>query len=1217
MLRAPLLAGNERFTILRELGRGGMGIVYEAFDRERGVRVALKTLYSADATSLYRFKNEFRALADVAHENLVNLYELVADEDVWFFTMELVDGPDFLRYVRPAGRDGAPDVGRLRPALRQLVEGVAALHRAGKVHRDIKPSNVLVTEAGRVVLLDFGIAVDAVTTVVPRTAEFGILGTLEYVAPERCRGEPAAAASDWYSVGVLLYEALTGAVPFAGSTPYAQLLEKQESDPPSPARLAKDVPGDLADICMALLARSPAERLSGGALLERLGISESRLIVRTEAPRPGTDVILVGRSAGLAALEEAFVVAARGDVVALCVHGPSGIGKSTLIRYFTTRLAASQRAIVLGGRCYVRESVPYKALDGVMDTLARLLTSLPDATVQRWLPPEIGALTRVFPTLRRVEAVDQRAAESPEIDDPRELRRRAFAALRALLGAMSAERPIVIHIDDLQWADRDSADLLGGLLAAPRGLRVLFVLSFRREDVPTVPFLQWLLSGAPGIVRSLPVGPLAAAEAAAFARSVLGEHTGDAEAYAERLAQESAGNPFLLDQMVRFVLGAGKNSGPPSLDLGEMLRARIARMPRGAGALLEVLAIAGQPIDAEVAYRAAGLSGDERPLVTTLGVAHLVRADATGGRIDLYHDRIREGLVGAIGGDAARAIHRRLAAGLETKGIDDPESLYAHYLGAGDAAGAAMYAAQAARRAQAALAFERAALFYQRALDLSAGPGPETAAWCIGLGDALASAGRGGEAAQAYLRATPMVDGASALELERRAGQQLLISGRIGEGLDVLGQVLAKVGLALPATPTRAFGLLALRRVRLRLRGLKYRERAAAAVPPDQLTRIDTCWAVAEGMALVDNIQGAAFQALHLLLALEAGEPSRVARALAMEAGFVASSGSPREAAARLADAEALARRLGSPQTLGLCRTIGAVLAFHQGQYERAVALVEEAEAILARERRFAAWQLNIARVYHIPILLELGDIQELCRLSREWLADALDRGNLFAATMFRTGWGSLVWLVADDMQGATDALAASASLRRAGAFSLPDFYGLMSRVLIALYTGDAIAAHAHIVNASSALERSQLLRIKRIRARFAQFRASCAVAAAAERGPTSLLRAAERDARWIERQRHTLGRVNEANGRLLRAAIEAIRGRRGAAVEQLRVALGVYTASGLRLYEAVTRRRLGELLGGDEGADLIAASDRWMREQSVVRPDRFTAAFAPGFPAR
>src|SRR5580698_189326 len=190
--------GTERFEVIRRIGRGGMGVVYEARDREEHRRVALKTLVHFDPASLYLFKQEFRTLAGVTHPNLVRLYELVAvaDQRV-FFAMELVRGVDFAAHVAKvlpvrkadersvttgldapeALRSGTrrasvppppvptlastpADLDRLRPALRQLVEGVQALHTAGKLHRDIKPSNVLVTHEGRVVILDFGVATE-------------------------------------------------------------------------------------------------------------------------------------------------------------------------------------------------------------------------------------------------------------------------------------------------------------------------------------------------------------------------------------------------------------------------------------------------------------------------------------------------------------------------------------------------------------------------------------------------------------------------------------------------------------------------------------------------------------------------------------------------------------------------------------------------------------------------------------------------------------------------------------------------------------------------------------------------------------------------------------------------------------------------------------------------------------------------------------------------
>src|SRR5262245_10825459 len=136
----------ERFVIQHRIGQGAMGVVYAAIDSERNAPVALKTLRGASPQALWRFKNEFRLLAQVVHPNVVLLHELITQGEQHFFTMELLHGVDFLTWVRDDPR-------RLRDALRQLAEGVATIHTHGLLHRDIKPTNVLVTDAGRVVLL--------------------------------------------------------------------------------------------------------------------------------------------------------------------------------------------------------------------------------------------------------------------------------------------------------------------------------------------------------------------------------------------------------------------------------------------------------------------------------------------------------------------------------------------------------------------------------------------------------------------------------------------------------------------------------------------------------------------------------------------------------------------------------------------------------------------------------------------------------------------------------------------------------------------------------------------------------------------------------------------------------------------------------------------------------------------------------------------------------
>jgi tetratricopeptide (TPR) repeat protein len=1006
---------------------------------------------------------------------------------------------------------------------------------------------------------------------------------------------------------------LTGRQPFEG-TGVRLLLEKLEHDPPRPETLVPGLPDDLVSLCLALLARRPAERPTDEGLRRQLRVSGVRVVV-DEHGRQVEGAPLVGRAPQLAQLEDAFRTAEQGQPASACVVGPSGIGKTALVRHFTDGLLADERAIVLAGRCYVRETVPYKALDGVIDMLSRLLRAMPGDLVDAELPADTAALARVFPVLRRVEAVERRAGAALGISDPRELRRRAFGALREILDAIARRRSVVLHIDDLQWADRDSADLLLELLNAAAPARLLFVLGFRSEDVASQPLLGELLDRAVTPTRRrLELGPLASADATDYARRMLGAQRPDAEARARALAQESDGNPFLLDQMVRVAMEAERGGGATALGLGEMLAARLRQMPEGARDLVEVLAVAGQPLDAALAYRAASLGGDERPLITSLRLAHLVRASASTDQVDLYHDRIRESLVRGLSGARTRAIHRRLAEELETARVARPESLYEHCLGAGDDRRAAAYAAQAAAEAQGALAFERAALFYQRALALVAEPGPQTGAWLVGLGDALAAAGRGGEAARAYLDAKPMLDPSRGLELERRAGQQYLISGRLQEGLDVLGRVLERVGLpALAPTPRKAFLTLVLRRLRMEMRGVRYTERPASAVAPDVLTRIDSCWAVAEGLAMVDHIQGAAYQTLHLLMALDAGEPTRVGRALAMEAGISASTGASRRAARLLREAERLADRPDCRATLGLARTSALVAALHVGRFVETDRLALEAETILTEQQSLSAWPLNIARIYHISALANQGRVAEMCRLSRTWLDDVLDRGNRFAATMFRTGWSTFRWLGADDLAGARDALAEALQQCPEGVFYIPHLYCLVAQGYVDLYAGEPEAAYRHIMRVWPTAERSFVLRVHALAVLCLRMRAACAVAAAGVAAdPKPLLARAEREAARLERS-HYSPIWTKAWPQVVRAEVAVARWRREDALAHLDRALDGFAERGAAFFLAVARRKKGELLGGDAGRALVADADAWMTGEGIVDPAHVAATFVPG----
>ena len=1223
--------GNERFQIQRCLGSGGMGVVYEALDRDRNAVVALKTLRWTDPSAIYRLKREFRTLVGIVHPNLVALYELFGEADEWYFTMELVKGSRFLEFVRP----DVLSVERLRSALAQLATGLVALHSAGKLHRDLKPSNVLVTPEGRPVILDFGIAADLVAGEDPlRTAEDGIWGTAEYMSPEQGRGE-ASAASDWYAMGCMLYEALTGRLPFAGAA-LRVLLEKAQQDPPDPSKVKPGLPADLVALCRDLLARRSERRPGAEEILSRLSVALPAPGTVATAPSPAS-ALLIGRDAQLAELERAFGLARSGRAVLTIVRGPSGIGKTALVRTFVEQLVAEDRAVVLSGRCYVRESMPYKGLDGVIDSLTRFLRTLADRDLDRLITRDLATVLQLFPVLGRVPKLLQLPTPERDVVDPVELRRQRFSALQGLFRRIAAEKPVVVHIDDLQWGDADSILLLDSLLGPPDPPALLVIASLSSEDTASPPpFLRTLL-GRTGTesCRELRLSALSEEDTRRLAHALLENErregsgrmrgsTGRAWPDAregsdgvDAIVREAAGNPFLVEQLVHYVAlrppnGKAATSG---VSLGDVLEARLAQLPSGARMLLETLALAGQPLDAAVARDVAGLQEDERQLVALLQAERWLKDTRSAERLELYHDGIRRALLARIDPSRVQLMHLSLANAMEARRADDAETLYEHYLEAGQRERAQRCATQAAVKAGRALAFERAALFYRRALALTPEGGAEAAALYAQLGEALANAGGVRDAAEAYSRAAALSSPSDALELRRLAGEQFLIGGRIQEGLDMLKSVLEATGLGLSKSKGRAVVSLLWHRAWLRLRGLRFVERRAAAIPSAQLARVDVCRTVAEGLGHLDTIRAADFQTRHLLLALRAGEPDRLARALALEGGFSAALGGRSRWYDRLlAEAEGLGGRIQSPHVLGLCAVMTGAAAYFAGEFERARDATKQAERLLLEHGIGIAWELVTARFYHTVSLYYLGEVEELGRCAAAYLKDAAERGNRFAALMFRTGPTNATWLFADDVAGARGALTEALAEWPEQPFGSPHYMALTAQGRIELYAGTPRTGWEAVERSWPALKRTGLFRIQSVRITARQIRASCGVAVShtAPSGSAPLLAAAERDAAAIAAERAPYSAPTAA---LLTAGVAARRGDEAAAARALRVALAGFEACHMKLFLAVTQRRLGELVGGDEGRALVNQANTWMTTHRIVNADRMTATLAPGFP--
>ena len=665
------------YEIAEQLHEGRTSQVFRATRRRDGTRVILKALrreHSGPAAAA-RLEREAELLRSCAGPAVAEVLAL----ERWGTSPVLVLrdlGGESLRDLR-ARRPDLPLLARLDLAL-AICDALAAVHAAGVVHRDVKPANIIVQADGRVQLIDFS---------APAPGE----GTLQYMSPEQTgrTGRDVDHRSDYYALGVTLYELLTGRLPFAADDPLELVHAHLARVPPPPVSLSPDLGDTLSQLVLRLLEKAPEARYQSLAGL-RHDLARCRdALARGERPDfplaardrpPGLQLpaTLFGRDRELAALLSAWTAARSGARALALVAGPSGAGKSSLLRALAAAVRDGGGQLVTGRFEQVERDIPYAGLLAALDQLLRRLLAEPEdrlaaarAAVLAGLGEGAGALADVLPALALVTGP---LPPAPEVG-PAEAAGRFHAAVTRLVRVFAGpDRPLVLAVDDLQWADPATLRLMGELAREPALDHLLLVGSFRDDELSAAHPLRTLAAD----VR-VGLGALAPGDVARLVAETLSWPLDQAAPLAATISARTDNNPLFVRAYLRWlfdqgalayssereawIFDAARAAAPPDDDLVALMTRRLAALGPDARAALQAAACIGARFRRD---RLAALLGRPPEALT-----------------DALADAIDRGLVQPAGPDALEFVHDKVQQAAYA-GLPEAERLRLH-LGLGRA----------------------------------------------------------------------------------------------------------------------------------------------------------------------------------------------------------------------------------------------------------------------------------------------------------------------------------------------------------------------------------------------------------------------------------------------------------------------------------------------------------------------------------------------------
>ena len=685
----------DRYEIVSELGRGGMGVVYRARDPRLNRDVAVKLIPPSQlsAESEQRFQREAQLVAQMDHPSIVPIYDFGRHEDALYFVMALVQGTNLRGFLRQDSRLGdVLDIGI------QVAEALDYSHARGVVHRDIKPENIMVArEDGRGVrvrVMDFGLARAQSESRMTRTGT--LMGTLGYLSPEQITGHGLDGRADIYALGTMLYECLVGEPPFTGEA-QAVVYRIVHEFPQAPRARGAAIDEALDQIVMSCLQKDAGKRPQrAGEVAEALRRYRAQLH-DSDQGRPVTELTrtlqsprapvmpFIGRERESAELQQRLNLAIGGESQFVLVGGEPGVGKTRLLDELEALAKARQIRVLHGRSVELDRGLPYQ---GFLEMLLEYFRLRDTGSTP---PPDLSDLAAdlaaVFPMLGDVPeirgAIGSGAGERRTGSAP-ESRTQIFELLARTVTRLAGGRPLVLVMEDLHAADI-SLEALDYIVRRLGAAPILIVGTYRVTEITARHPLARMIEDFQGERRAtaFTLGPLSASEHKLFLETLVG--TGIADGLVRRLYKGSEGNPFFTKELVRALVDSGgivkDDSGAWNLSaeaslasdalpetIQKAVEKRISRLPEDLRDILSVASVIGTSFDPRD-LASLTQSRDIDDAIDRLVEEGLLEEEreSRGGLMSFSSGVVHDVLYAGLSPRKRRSLHRRSAELLETR----------------------------------------------------------------------------------------------------------------------------------------------------------------------------------------------------------------------------------------------------------------------------------------------------------------------------------------------------------------------------------------------------------------------------------------------------------------------------------------------------------------------------------------------------------------------